>query len=53
MLQKNTNSKIMLEKKRGVISVKKLRELLLLEVDFNGMNKIIYNIRFVSKLERR
>ena len=43
----------MLKKTRGFIRVDKLRLLLLLKVDFNGMNKIYYNTRVLSKLERR
>ena len=43
----------MLENIRGIISVKKLQALLLLEEDFNGINKIIYSTRLIPKLERR
>ena len=41
----------MLEKSKGNIQVTKLRAILLLEVDFNSLNKIIYNHRVLLKLE--
>ena len=43
----------MLEKEKGNINVKKLRAILLLEADFNGLNKIIYNSRVIPELEKR
>ena len=43
----------MLEKTRGIIRIDKLRAVLLLEADFNRINKIHYNIRVLPKLERR
>ena len=42
---------MMLEKKQGDISVSKLRTLLLLEVDYNVINKIIFNTRLIPTLE--
>ena len=42
---------VMLEKRKGVINVSKLRAILLLEVDFNGLNKLIYNTRVLLILE--
>ena len=42
---------IMLKKSKENIEVAKLRAILLLEVDFNGLNKIIYNHRVLPKLE--
>ena len=41
----------MLKKSRGVIKVSKLRVILLLESDFNSLNKLIYNTRVLLKLE--
>ena len=41
----------MLKKYRRVINISKLRAILLLEVDFNGLNKLIYNTRVLPKLE--
>ena len=43
----------MLEKSKGVILVSKLRAILLLESDFNGLNKIIFNRRVILKLEEK
>ena len=43
----------MLEKEKGNINVEKLRAILLLEADFNRLNKIIYNSRVILELERR
>ena len=43
----------MLEKEKGNINVQKLRAILLLEADFNGLNKIIYNSRVIPALEKR
>ena len=42
----------MLEKKQGDISVSKLRVIILLEVDFNVINKIIFNVRLIPRLEK-
>ena len=41
----------MLEKSPDNINVEKLRVILLLEVDFNTLHKIVFNIRLVLKLE--
>ena len=38
---------IMLEKKPNEIAVSKLRAILLLEADFNTVNKIIFNTRLI------
>ena len=43
---------VMLEKKPGVISVSKLRVILLLEADFNGINKILFNMRLILNIEQ-
>jgi len=43
----------MLEKEKGNINVEKLRAILLLEADFNRLNKIIYNSRVIPELEKR
>ena len=43
----------MLEKEKGNINVEKLRAILLLEADLNGLNKIIYNSRVILALEKR
>ena len=40
-----------MEKKQGEISISKLRVILLLEVDFNAINKIIFNTRLIPILE--
>ena len=42
----------MLEKKESQIAVSKLRAILLLEADFNTINKIIFNTRLIPNLER-
>ena len=42
----------MLEKEAGNIGVTKLRAILLLEADFNRLNKIIINNRVLLKLEQ-
>ena len=42
---------IMLEKKPNNISISKLRAILLLEVDLNTVNKIIFNIRLILILK--
>ena len=42
---------VILEKSLGNIHVQKLREILLLEVDFNTLYKIIFNRRIVLVLE--
>ena len=41
----------MLEKKPGVVRVNKLRAILLLEADFNGINKIIFNTKLIPSIE--
>ena len=41
----------MLEKAEGIIDVKKLRAIFLLEVDFNATHKIIFNNRLIPNLE--
>ena len=41
----------MLEKLLGNISVQKLQAILLLEVDFNAINKIIFNTRVMPLME--
>jgi len=43
----------MLEKEKGNINMEKLRAILLLEADFNRLNKIIYNSRVILALEKR
>ena len=43
----------MLKKEKGNINIEKLRVILLLEADFNGLNKIIYNSRVIPELEKR
>ena len=43
---------VMLEKKPGVIKVTILRAILLLEADFNGVNKILFNTRLISLMEQ-
>ena len=43
----------MLEKKLNTISVSKLRAILLLEADFNAVNKIIFNTRLIPTLEAK
>ena len=42
---------VMLEKKPGVVKVTKLRAILLLEADFNGINKILFNTRLIPSME--
>ena len=42
---------VMLEKVAGNINVQKLRAILLLEADFNALNKIVFNNRLIPKLE--
>ena len=42
---------IMLKKSKSNILVSKLRAILLLEANFNRLNKIIYNRRVLPKLE--
>ena len=42
---------VMLEKVVGSINAQKLRAILLLEADFNTQHKIIFNNRFILKLE--
>ena len=42
----------MLEKKEGVINATKLRVILLLEVDFNVINTIIFNTRLIPIIEK-
>ena len=41
----------MLEKVRGNIEVSKLRAILVLEVDFNDLNKKVFNRRVLPRLE--
>ena len=42
----------MFEKSPEQISVSKLRAILLLEVDFNAVNKIVFNTRLLPTIER-
>ena len=42
---------IMLEKSAGNVQVSKLRAILLLEVDFNALNKIVFNNCTLPSLE--
>ena len=42
---------VILEKAEGIADVKKLRAILLLEVDFNAGHKIIFNNRLIPTLE--
>ena len=42
---------IILEKKLGIINVSKLRVILLLEVDFNAINKILFKTRLIPQIE--
>jgi hypothetical protein len=52
LLDKWKNSiSIMLKKSKENIQVAKLRAILLLKVDFNSLNKIIYSSRVLPKLE--
>ena len=44
---------IILEKKPNKIVVSKLRAILLLEADFNVVNKIIFNTRLILQIEDR
>jgi len=44
---------IILEKVRGNIDIFILRAILLLEVDFNNLNKIIFNGRVLPQLEMK
>ena len=41
----------MLEKVAGNINVAKLRAILLLEIDFNALNKIVFNGRAIPRIE--
>ena len=41
----------MLEKEARNINVAKLRAILLLEVDFNTLNKIVFNGRVIPRIE--
>ena len=43
----------MLEKKPGVIRVDKLRAILLMEADFNFVNKLIFGSRMLRHAEAR
>ena len=43
----------MLEKLKGIIDLAKLWVILLLEVDFNSLNKIIFNRRVVLTIEKK
>ena len=42
----------MLEKEAGNLDVAKLRAILLLEADFNRLNKVIFSNRVLPKLEQ-
>ena len=42
---------VMLEKSAGNVHVQKLRVILLIEVDFNAMHKIIFNNRLIWNIE--
>ena len=42
----------MLEKSKAHIDVAKLRAILLLEADFNALNKIVFNTKLMPSLER-
>jgi len=42
----------MLEKSKGYIDTIKLRAILLLEADFNALNKIVFNTKLMPSLER-
>ena len=44
---------LILEKSKRITLVSKLRVILLLEANFNSLNKIIYNCRVMPKLEER
>ena len=44
---------IMLEKKANILLVEKLRTILLLEADYNTLNKIIFNTRIIPMMEER
>ena len=44
---------IILKKALGNINVKKLRAILLLEIDFNALYKIIFNGKIIPTLEER
>ena len=44
---------IILEKKQGEISISKLRVILLLEADFNVINKIVFNTRLIPTLKAK
>ena len=43
----------MLEKRLGLLDIAKLRAILLLEVDFNALNKLVFNIRVMPELEQK
>ena len=43
----------MLDKKENEIHISKLRAILLLEKDFNAINKIIFNTRLILSIESR
>ena len=43
---------VMLEKKPKVVKVTKLRAILLLEANFNGVNKILFNTRLIPLMEQ-
>ena len=42
---------VILEKVRGQIDISKLRAILLLEEDFNTLNKLIFNMRLIPSLK--
>ena len=43
---------VILEKSKGYINIAKLRAILLLEADFNALNKIVFNTKLIPSLER-
>ena len=52
LLERWTNRvSIILEKVAGNINVAKLRAILLLEADFNTLNKIVFNRRTIPRIE--
>ena len=42
----------MLEKKPRIVKVTKLKAILLLEANFNSVNKILFNIRLIPSMEQ-
>ena len=51
LLQQIKGVSVILEKSAGNVHVQKLRVVLLLEVDFNAMHKIIFNNRLILNIE--